>query len=233
MKILKGLLIILLLNATSTHAQYTSPIAGGVDAGVGLGSNSFAPSIMYHEEIGSQRLPWLRLGLGFRAWGYYAGRTNLDTKRIAGIEDYLEYRDVSVNGVSFLIGANVSFWKLDIGVNTDLLGLTYGTKRHGYYEKTVPTNGTGEPNYNQWLATKPTMFNLLPLALRRNTGQSEAFVRFKATRKVGVKLGYIYGRLTYTTKKVDGFNVYLDNSQRHVSKVYGLPYVALAFAVGN
>lgn len=233
MKILKGLIAILLLNATFTHAQYTSPIAGGVDVGTGVGSNSWAPSVMYHEEIGSQKLPWLRLGLGFRAWGYYAGRTNLDTKRIAGIEDYLEYRNVSVNGVSFLAGVNVSFWKLDIGANTDLLGLTYGTKRHGFYEKNVSTNGTGEPHYNQWLASKPTLFNALPLALRRNTGQSEAFVRFKAGRRIGVKVGYTYGRITYTTKKIDDFNVYLDNSQRHVSKVYGLPYAALAFAVGN
>lgn len=232
-KILKGLIVILLLNATLTHAQYTSPIAAGVDVGTGVGSNSWAPSIMYHEEIGSQKLPWLRLGIGFRAWGYYAGRTNLYTRRIAGIEDYLEYRDLSVNGVSFLAGVNVSFWKLDIGVNTDLLGLTYGTKRHGFYEKNVPAGGTGEPHYDQWLASKPTLFNALPLALRRNTGQSEAFVRFKAGRRVGVKLGYTYGRITYTTKKVDGFNVYLDNSQRHVSRVYGLPYAALAFAVGN
>lgn len=233
MKILKGLLIILLLNATSTHAQYTSPIAGGVDVGASLGNNTWAPSIMYHEEIGSQRLPWLRFGVGFRAWGLYGGRTNLYTERVAGVKDYLEYRDVSVNGLSFLAGVNVSFWKLDIGVNADLLGLTYGSKRHGYYEKNAPTNGTGKPNYDQWLASKPTLFNVLPIALRRNTGQSEAFVRFKATRKLGVKLGYTYTRLTYTTRKNDGFNVYLDNNQRHVSKVYGLPYVALAFGLGN
>ena len=234
MKILKGLVLILLLKTTFTHAQHTLPIAGGVDVGVGLGSNSWAPSMMYHEEIGSQKLPWFRVGLGFRAWGYYAGRTNLETKRIAGIEDYLEYRDVSVNGISFLAGVNVSFWKLDIGVNTDFLGLTYGSKRHGYYEKKGrPSNNTGKLYYDSWLASKPTMFNALPLALRKNTGQSEAFVRFKASRKVGVKVGYTYGRVTYTTKQIDGFNVYLDNSQRHVSKVYGLPYVALAFAVGN
>ncbi|MBO9614381.1 MAG: hypothetical protein J7619_16900 [Dyadobacter sp.] len=233
MKILKGLLAILLLNATLTHAQYTTPIAGGVDVGASLGRDSWAPSIMYHEEIGSQKLPWLRFGIGFRVWGLYGGRANLYTERIAGIKDYLEYRDVSVNGLSFLAGVNVSFWKLDMGVNTDLLGLTYGSKRHGYYEKTVPTNGTGMPNYNQWLASKPTVFNALPLALRRNTGQSEAFVRFKVSRQIGVKLGYTYTRLTYTTKKSDDFNVYLDNSQRHVSKIYGLPYVALAFALGN
>ncbi|WP_353722970.1 hypothetical protein [Dyadobacter sp. 676] len=233
MRILKVLVVILLLNAPFTHAQYTSPIAAGVDVGSGFGSNSWSPSLMYHEEIGPQRLPWLRFGLGFRTWGYYAGRTNLHTRRVGGIEDYLEYRDVSLNGISFLAGVNLTFWKLDIGVDTDLLALTYGTNRHGYYEKEVPTGGTGAPYYNQWLASKPTLFNALPLALRRNSGQSEAFVRFLATRTLGVKLGYTYGRVTYTTRKVDDLSVYLDNKQRHVSKVYGIPYIALSFALRN
>ncbi|MCF0071547.1 hypothetical protein LZD49_13805 [Dyadobacter sp. CY261] len=234
MKILKVLVVALLLNATVTHAQNTSPIAAGVDIGAGFGSNELAPSLMYHEELGSQRLPWLRIGLGFRAWGYSAGRTNLETERIAGVKDYLEYRNVSINGVSFLAGISMTFWKFDIGVNTDLLGLTYGTKRHGYYEKgTVERPGTGARYYDKWLSTKPTLFNALPLALRDNSGQSEAFVRFRAGRSLGLKLGYVYGRVTYTTRKINDLNVYLDNSQRHVSTVYGLPYVALAFAVGQ
>lgn len=234
MKILKVLVVILLLNATFTHAQNTSPIAAGVDVGTGFGSNEWAPSIMYHEEVGSQKLPWLRLGLGFRAWGYYAGRTNLETDRVGGVQDYLEYRRVSVNGLSFVAGLNLTFWKFDLGVNTDLLGLTYGTRRRAYYEKeAVQTPGSGAPYYNQWLSTKPTLLNALPLAFRDNSGQSEAFVRFRAGRTLGVKLGYLYGRVTYTTRQINDFNVYLDNRQRHVSTVYGLPYVALAFAVGQ
>ncbi|MGV3599632.1 MAG: hypothetical protein ACO1N1_00420 [Dyadobacter fermentans] len=234
MKILKVLVLILLLNSLATHAQNRSPIAASVDVGTAFGSDSWAPSIAYHEEIGPQKLPWLRLGLGFRAWGYYGGRTNLETARNQGFKDYLEYRDVSVNGLSFLAGISVSLWKFDIGANTDLLALTYGTRRHGFYEKSIPEKpGTGSPYYNTWLSSKPTLFNALPLALRDNTGQSEAFVRFRAGRTLGIKLGYVYGRVTYTTRKINDVNVYLDNKQRHVSKVYGLPYAALAFAVGH
>lgn len=235
MRILKVLVGVLLLGATCTHAQTTSPIAAGIDVGAGFGSGKeWAPSVMYHEEIGPQQLPWLRLGIGLRAWGYYAGRTNLYTRRIAGVEDYLEYRDVSINGLSFLAGVNVTVWKFDIGVNTDLLGLTYGSKRHAYYEKDLrQVPGTGLEHYNEWLATRPTIVNALPLVLHRNSGQSEAFVRFRVGRTVGLKLGYMYGRVTYRTIKADNFNVYLDNSQRHVSNVYGLPYAALSFSIGQ
>lgn len=233
MKILKVLVVILLLKINFAHAQQIAPISAGFDIGSGFGSSSWAPSITYHEEVGSQKLPWLRLGLGFRAWGYYAGRTNLATERIAGVKDILEYRDVSVNGLSFMAGLNLRFGKFDIGANTDLLGLTYGTKRHGFYEKATQTPGSGAPHYNQWLSTKPTVFNVLPIAFQKNSGQSEAYVRFRASRSLGVKLGYLYGRATYTTRSVGGLNVYLDNNQRHVTTVYGLPYAALAFAIGE
>lgn len=233
MRILKVLVVILLLKTTFAHAQQISPISAGFDVGSGFGRSSWAPSIAYHEEVGSQQFPWLRLGLGFRAWGYYAGRKNLESKRVAGVKDILEYRNISVNGLSFMAGLNLTFWKFDIGVNTDLIGLTYGTKRHGFYEKNTQTPGTGAPHYNQWLSTKPTVFNALPLAFHKNTGQSEAYVRFRASRELGVKVGYLYGRTTYTTRSVDGLNVYLDNNQRHVTTVYGLPYVALAFAIGE
>ncbi|GGN09513.1 hypothetical protein GCM10010967_51760 [Dyadobacter beijingensis] len=233
MKILKVLVVILILKSTVTHAQYASAISGGVDVGAAFGSNTLAPSIMYHEEIGPNRLPWLRLGLGFRTWGYYGGRANLYTKSVAGTQDFLEYRNTSLNGLSVLAGITLVFGKFDIGVDTDLAAITYGGKRRGFYEKTSANPGTGGAHYETWLATRPTIANALPLLLRRNSGQSEAFVRFRAWRTVGVKVGYTYGRVAYRTTRADGFHVYLDNNQRHVSDVYGLPYVALAFAIGN
>lgn len=234
MRILKVVAIILLLNATFVHAQkQVSPLSAGFDVGSGIGSNSWAPSIAYHEEIGTQKVPWLRIGLGFRVWGHYAGRTNLETERVAGVKDYLEYRDLSINGLSLMTGVTVAVWKFDFGVNTDLIGLAYGTKRHAYYEKATQTPGGGEAYYNQWLPTRPRLFNALPLAFWKNSGQSEAFFRFHATRTFGVKLGYLYGRTTYGTTSLNDRTVYLDNNQRYVCTTYGLPYVALAFSIGE
>jgi hypothetical protein len=130
--------------------------------------------------------------------------------------------------LSMIAGLNIVFWKIDLGINTDLVGLAFGSQRHGFYEKGAPKAGT---NYQKWLSTHPTIFNALPLVLEKNSGQSEAFVRFRFGRNIGVKLGYQYGRVTYTTRKANGYNVYLDNKHRHVSSVYGLPYAALAFSI--
>jgi hypothetical protein len=233
MKVLKVLFFALLLKTGSGWAQNSSPISAGVDVGTGAGSISWAPSILYHEEIGSRKLPWLRVGLGFRAWGYYAGRTNLESAAIRNTTEILEYRDVSVNGLSVVTGLNIVFWKIDLGVDTDLLGLAFGSERNAFYEKNTHIPGSGEANYNKWLPTHPTIFNALPLVLNKNSGQSEAFVRFRFSPKVGIKLGYLYGRTTYTTRKAKDFNVYLDNQQRHVSVVYGLPYAALSFSISE
>jgi hypothetical protein len=233
MKVLKVLFLVLLLKAGNGWAQNVSPIGAGVDVGTGIGSNSWAPSILYHEELGSQKLPWLRVGLGFRAWGYYAGRTNLESRVITNSREILEYRDVSVNGLSVIAGLNIVFWKIDLGVNTDLLGLAFGSERNAFYEKNTQALGSGAAYYNKWLPTHPTVFNAFPLVLNKNSGQSEAFVRFRFSPKVGIKIGYTYGRTTYTTRKEKGFNVYLDNKQRHVSTVYGLPYAALSFSISD
>jgi hypothetical protein len=54
MKVLKVFILVLLLKTTTGWAQQMSPISAGVDVGSGIGSNSWAPSILYHEEIGSK-----------------------------------------------------------------------------------------------------------------------------------------------------------------------------------
>ncbi|MCE6988807.1 hypothetical protein [Dyadobacter sp. CY323] len=223
----------IIMNASVGYAQYGAPINAGFDVGAGATDNSFAPSVLYYEAIGIPRANWLQFSLGIRAWGYYANRTNLYTKT-ANPQDYMEYRTVAANGLSFVVGANIKFWRIDLGVNTDLAGLAFGTQRHGFYEKTTTINpGVGQQNYNQWLATSPVILNVLPLAFKNNNGQSELYARIFVAKRLGIKLGYVYGQLAYLTKKSDGKKVLLDNRQRRFSDNYGVPYVALTFHIAN
>lgn len=211
-------------------SQTQSQASAVIDVGTGFSNdNSWAPSVLYYEQVSMNRASWLRFGLGIRAWGYYADRTNLYTKKDANA-DYLEYGRVSANGLSFVIGANLRFWKIDLGVNTDLIGASYGSKRRGYYEKTLgPNPGTGQPNYGQWLQTSPVIFNLTPLFLDNYNGQSEAYARICLTKRLGIKLGYVYGHIAYRTRDVKDGKVYLDGKQRRVSQNYGMPYAAVSF----
>lgn len=231
MKVLKMLVAILSFTATICVAQVESRLSGGVDVGPGFKSNSWAPSIFYHEDMGPQNLPWLRVVLGFRAWGYYGGKMDLESQNETNFRQKLEYRHVSSNGLSLVTGINIKVWKIDLGANTDLIGLVLGSKRNAYYPKNTRTPGAGSPYYNNWVSTAPTILNALPLILEKHTGQSELHARIWITRNLGLKLGYLYGQQVYLTRNVDGEHVFLDHGQRYFSSTYGIPYAALAFSL--
>ena len=219
------------LSAMNVYGQNQSQASAVIDVGTGFSDdNSFAPSVLYYEQVSLNRVPWFRFGLGIRAWGYYANRTNLYTKTDSP-QDYLEYNKVSANGLSFVIGANLRFWKIDLGINTDLIGASFGSQRRGYYERTSTSPGTGSPNNEQWLKTSPVIFNVAPLFLENYNGQSEAYARIYLTKRIGVKVGYVYGHIAYRTRNVKDGKVFLDNSQRRVSQNYGMPYAAVSFPI--
>ncbi|KQS25518.1 hypothetical protein [Dyadobacter sp. Leaf189] len=223
-------LLILTLASSIAFGQRQSQVSAGVDVGSGFNSSSWAASVLYHEEISPNNVPWLRAGLGFRAWGYYAGRTNLYSKK--SDSDFLEYTDVSANGVSFVIGANFRIWRVDLGVNTDLIGASYGTKRRGFYDKEPSIEPTvGAPYYQQWISTSPVIFNFAPLALKNFNGQSEVYARIFLFKRLGVKLGYLHGQIAYVTRKQNDRKVLLDNRQRRIYNLYNMPYVALSFPI--
>jgi hypothetical protein len=225
------LFLSLITGITSVSGQNQPTVNAGVDVGSGFKNYAWAPSVLYHEEIGLRGANWLKFGVGLRAWGYYGGRVDLFTN---DEKNYLEYRQVSANGLSFVIGANIHFWRVDLGVNTDLAGISFGSKRHGFYEKTTSTPGTGEAHYNTWLNTSPVILNVAPLAFNNNNGQSEAYARIYFTRQIGVKLGYLYGQIAYSTKKDEaGERVHLDDRQRRVYNTYGMPFVALSFSISD
>ncbi|MCE7067709.1 hypothetical protein [Dyadobacter sp. CY326] len=218
-----------LFMAVKGYGQTQSQASAAIDVGTGFSNdNSWAPSVLYYEQVSLNRAPWFRFGLGIRAWGYYADRTNLYT-RTDSPQDYLEYDKVSVNGLSFVVGANLRFWKIDLGVNTDLIGASFGSKRSGFYEKSTNTPGVGAPNYNKWLKTSPVIFNAVPLFVENYNGQSEAYARIYIGRRIGVKIGYLYGHVAYRTRNKNDSKVFLDNNQRRISQNYGVPYAAVSF----
>ena len=229
MKSLHFLLTAILLGIGISYAQEQPHVTAGFDLGAGFNSNSVAPSVLYHEESGFHRLPWLKVGLGIRAWGYHSGTTNLYSQEKSFPTDSLKYRNVSATGISFVVGVNFRIWKVDLGANTDLAGFSFGSKRNGFYAKNTPDQGDGAAYYNKWVATSPVIFNMLPLVFTKSNGQSEVYARIWFTKKIGLKLGYTYGRIAYLTKEVDDKRVYLDHRQRRFLNTFGMPYAAVAF----
>lgn len=204
-----------------------------VDVGGAVKGSNWAPSVLYHEEIGLRKAPWLQLGLGLRAWGYYSGSSNLFTNKGSEGSDRLEFNNTSDNGISFVVGANVKFGRIVLGANTDLAGFSYGSKRTALYPKTTTTPGSGEANYGKRLAVSPTILSIVPLALNNYNGLSEVYGRVWITKKVGLKLGYTYGQVAYKTRKVNDRNVYMDNKKTRVSDNFGMLTAAVSFSISD
>lgn len=225
-----ALFTIMILKITVCQGQYQLSSGAGIDIGSGFRNKSWLPTALYHEELGLRGMPWLQVGVGIRAWGYYADRTDLYTQKKTTSRDTLQFGRLSANGIGFVLGVNLKFGKLTLGVNTDLANLAYGSTRRAFYLKnSVDSAGIGSAFYNKLVRTMPTNLNLLPLMLRQHSGQSEVYARFWFTKTTGVKLGYLYGRQAYITKSVENTRVYLDHRQRRFSNIYAMPYLALCF----
>ena len=208
-------------------------VDAGIDVGIGVKGNAFSPSILYHEDIAILPGKIFRAGVGIRVWGLYNGAENLVSQNNAALRDTLSFNKISVNGASFVGGVSFKIRKVVVGANTDLLGLAFGNKRNAFYAKPDNAIGDGSAYYNKSVATSPTIINLAPILLRRATGQSEVFCRVSITKYIGLKLGYLYTRVTYITNRVEKEKVTLDNGQRHFATSYGMPYASLSFSLMN
>ena len=211
----------------SPGSQSLARVTSGIDLGVGYLDKQWAPSAMYHQELSLRHFPWFRVGWGVRAWGYYTGRKDLLPQTSAVSDDTLKFGRISSNGVSFLMGASIRLWRFDIGANTDLVGIAFGLKRRGLYTKSSAFEGEGQDYYNNYVRSNPATINALPLFMDKQNGQSEVFLRFWITDRIGLKVGYLHGRNTYATE------VKLDNGHRRFSNTYGLPFAAIAFPMYN
>ncbi|NIJ55171.1 hypothetical protein [Dyadobacter arcticus] len=221
------IVLFVFISSFSAFSQSLSRVSSGIDMGVGYQDAVWVPSITYHQELSLTNFSWFRIGWGVRAWGYYAGRTNLVPQNSAFSDDTLKFGKITSNGASFLLGANFRLWKFDIGANTDLVGFAFGVKRRGLYTKSTLFEGEGAEYYNDYVPSGPSTFNVLPLALDKQNGQSELFVRYWITDRIGLKLGYVHGRVTYSS------DVKLDNGQKRFSTSYGVPYAAVSFPLYN
>lgn len=233
MKVLILFLLTLLAEVNTVLAQNQYRATAGIDVGAGFNSSFGSPAILYHEEAGFHRVTWFKVGVGIRAWGIYGGPVSLTSQNDIALRDALEYQSISVNGASFVLGANFRVWKLDIGANTDAFAFAFGSKRHAFYPKNTLTPGEGADFYNKQVLTMPVNFNAFPLIFSKQNGQSEIYARIWIRRGLGIKLGYLAGRMAYVTKRVDGEKIVLDNGQRYFSGAYGLSYAALCFSISD
>lgn len=227
MKVIRLATILILFSTIISYAQYPSRVTSGIDLGTGYNDNAWAPSIGYHQELSVNGFPWFNLTWGARTAGYFDQARTLLPKSNVSSGDSLKFGKITVNSLSIMAGVMLKFGRFDIGANTDLIGIAIGVKRRALYVKNGFPQGENSEYYNTNISSSPNFFNVLPLGLENNSGQSEVFLRYWVWQRVGVKLGYIHGRTTYKTE------VKLANNQKLFSTGYDMPYVAISFPLYN
>jgi hypothetical protein len=221
------ILSIVLLISFNVFAQVSSRVNSGIDVGLGYKDKVWVPAILYHQELSLNHFSWFRISWGVRAAGYYAGKTDLVPKSSNQSGDALKFGKITTNSLSFVAGASIRVWKFDVGANTDLVGIAFGARRRGLYDRTSMGEGEGAAFYNSYIPSSPSSLNAVPLVMENQNGQSELFVRFWFNERVGIKAGYSYGRVTYTSSEK------LDKGQTRFSTTYGVPSVSFAFPLYN
>ena len=227
MKILRIAIIISGFLSINSFAQNTARVTSGVDLGLGYQDNIWVPAVMYHQDLAMANFPWFRIGWGVRTWGYYSSRSNLYPEKKSFSDDYLKYGKITSNGLSALFGASLRFGSFDIGANTDLISVAIGAKRNGLYTKNYAFEGDDAGYYNKLVSSSPSFVNALPAVLSNQAGQSEFYIRYWVSSKIGVKVGYVVGRTTYSTVEK------LENGQSRFSKNYAVPSVSVSFPLYN
>jgi hypothetical protein len=227
MKRIRIIVLFLLVGSIPGFSQSLSRVTSGLDLGLGYEDEQWVPAAMYHQELSLNNFSWFRITWGLRTWGYYAGKTNMLPQSSSVSQDTLKFGKISANGASFLLGATIRLWKFELGANTDLMGVAFGLKRKALYDNPSPFTGDGAEYYNKHISSGPAAINFLPLFLDKQNGQSEVFLRYWITERVGLKLGYTQGRMTYNT------SVKLDNGHKRFSTTYGVPYAGISFPLYN
>lgn len=222
--------IILLSCYQMNFAQSLSRISSGMDVGTGIKQHEWSPSFLYYQNLSASRARWLQVGWGLRFWGFYRNQeSSLVAPSNAPGNDSVTLGKLSANGASFLVGINIKTKHVEFGANADVISLAFGKKRPGLYAIADPSLASDSiaPLHHTDVPVAPRNLNALPWIWKQNNGFGEAYVRIWIHQRVGIKLGYMVGRVAYRSQEK------LNNGQKYFGDGYGMPYVAISLPIYN
>jgi hypothetical protein len=151
------------------------------------------------------------------------GLSTIFSETIADNIDTIAFANPVVHSVNLSIHLQYTVLsKLDVGFNIDAVGFSFGSKKQGSILSNVL-----DINESPVSNAKPTSLNLL-LTSDNDIGSlnSEFYLRYWVSKKVGIKAGYTFYFSEYTTDRSIGF----DNS-RIVNDRYRLKSGLIMLAV--
>ncbi len=200
---------IVLLTSNLTLAQKLSNKEGNAfSLTANVGASSFANSLAWTHVYGIGKNKRFKVGYGLRLTNFFGSDQNFTTapakytsgksslaalfsENIIANIDTIALGKVQTNFINAGIYLNYTlpYWKnrLELGVNIDAVGFTFGSKQNASYN-------------NNTVSAKPTSFNLL-LISDSDVGSlnSEWYISYWATKNLKIKAGYEFLFTEYTT----------------------------------
>lgn len=246
MKILmkmKCCLILVLFQSVILHAQNKDTNNQAIDFAFGVGKAGASPAIGYEKLYGIGKAKKLKIGYGLRYTGYFANDKDIHfrtapamltsgkysivalfSEDILNQIDTLHMHNISTN--SFNINTRFEYGlskKIELGFNIDLIGFTFGKKQEAVFSAEV-SDSQGKSNNSKTFSARPTALNLL-LISDSDIGSlnSEMYLRYWASPKVGIRAGASFQFIEYKTNQKVAFN----NDRFRTKQL--LPFIALTY----
>ncbi len=181
----------------------------GLTANVGTGN--FATALSWSHEYGLGQNKRFKIGYGIRLTGFWgtdqdyitapakftSGKQSfaaLFTENISANLDTIRFPRAQVNSLNAAIylAYTLPFAKdkLDLGVNIDAIGVSFGGTKGGIYQGSSVVDAS------------PTRFNVLLISdSDRGTLNSEWYIRYWVTQQWAIKAGYEFLFTEYTTSR--------------------------------
>lgn len=205
-----SLLSFLILNFNVLLAQKTSNKEGNAfSLTANIGASSFANSLAWTHVYGIGKNKRFKVGYGLRLTNLFGSDQNFTTapakftsgkssiaalfsENIIANIDTIGLGKVQTNFINAGIYLNYTlpYWKnrLELGVNIDAIGFTFGSKQNASYN-------------NNTVSAKPSSFNIL-LISDSDVGSlnSEWYISYWASKNLKIKAGYEFLFTEYTTE---------------------------------
>ncbi len=237
------LILFFLLQAIINNAQNNESKTQAIDFAFGVGKAGVSPAISYEKLYKIGKAKKLKIGYGIRYTGYIAKDKDIHfrtaparltsgkysivalfSEDILNQIDTLHMHNISTN--SFNINTRFEYAlskKIDLGFNIDLIGFTVGKKQKAEFTGEV-SDSQGKSNSGKTFSSKPTTLNLL-LISDSDVGSlnSEMYVRYWASSKLGIRAGASFQFIEYKTSQKVAF----DNDRFRTKQL--LPFLALTY----
>jgi hypothetical protein len=189
----------------------------------------FTGAASYNVLYGLGKNHKFRIGYSLRLNSYFAGETDHGTAPASLTTDDAKIDTLRLGNAqlnSLNLGVRLEYGissKFDVGFGIDAVGFTFGGEQSGtFLARQSDASGTG--NHNQTVNASPTAFNLLLIGDNdRGSLNSEFYVRYWISEKIGIRGGVSYQFWEYTAERKLAYD-----NDRFRSKVV-MPMLAVSY----